>query len=208
MSDILELIRRARQSGLDTRIAEPVAELPDVSTLLDMPMDPQLAALYRATNGCVIENLFVFGVRDVRYELIATNQFARQIRPEVAMLTNVLLCASFGHEATDLALVPVHADEQGCHPVVIVDTNEEAYIMPLASTLNRGLALLVDDEILFARDQGRVEPPFPDNAVEKIRQDTRLMQLIEADAFASIGGDRTLTQEWYDMLAEPNRVSS
>ena len=204
MTNILELAERGRRAGLHVKTFEPVAELPDTATHLGMPMDPELADLFGATNGCIIGSLFVSGVGDVVHELIEENQFVRDMLDDFPMLHNVLLCAGFNHQATELAIVPVHADEQGRHPVVIVDLHEEAFIWPLASTLNRGLELIVDFEILSSRDKSGFMEPFPCNAVPRIRQDTRLMELIRADAFAAIGGVRSATQEWYDILADPN----
>lgn len=201
MSYILKLIERARDAGLvhiDT--AEPTAELPDTATHLGIPMDPELADLYRVTNGFNIEHLFVYGARDCQNELIEWNQYSRDMLDDFPILHNVLLCAGFGEQATELAIVPLHADELGRHPVVIVDTNEDVYIKPLASSLNRGMELLIDEEIHYFHENGIDCIPFPYNAVDKIRNDTRLMELIAADAFAPMGGNLALTQEWYDVL--------
>lgn len=53
---------RARKSGrLNIKIVEPVAELPDTTSCLGIPMDPGLTVLSRVTNGCKVESLLVYG---------------------------------------------------------------------------------------------------------------------------------------------------
>lgn len=70
--------------------------------------------------------------------------------------------------------------------------------MPLASTVNRALELIVQDCILAAGNDSR--EPFPYDMAEVVALDTRLMQLIDTGAFHSLGAD--LEEEWLDMLRE------
>ncbi len=104
----------------------------------------------------------------------------------------------FGYQAADLAIVPTHADDQGRHPVVIVDSNEEVFIEPIASTLSRALELVVDDQIRRSQEHGWPGEPFPEHFVERIAADTRLMELIADDAFARF--ENELDREWLDLL--------
>ena len=200
MTNILDLAEQARLAGLHVKIQPPAEELPDTDALLGTPLDSELAELLRVANGCQIASLTIYGAAGSPNTLIGMNRDIRAIRDDIPLLGRVLLCAGFGYQATNLATVPNHTDEKGRQPVVIVDTNEEPFMVPLASTVNRALELVVEDDIRRTQDEFWSDEPFPENLAERIAQDVRLMELINAGAFADIDGGTEDLQEWCELL--------
>jgi hypothetical protein len=99
----------------------------------------------------------------------------------------------------DVTPIPSLADGHGRQPVVLLDAVEAPYIMPLASSFDRALALIVEDTI-YADDEFR--EAFPYVMVESVAADTRLMQLIDAGAFHALGGGADVDDECLDMLRQ------
>ena len=197
---ILELAGKARESGLAVQLAQPLVGLPDVHNLLGVPMDPQLAALYRATNGFGLREFYVLPILGGRdWDLDDRNASARETLDYIPLLHDVLMWARDNTYLTDVTSIPALADEQGRQPVVLLDAVEAPFITPLASTLNRALELIVEDRILAARD-GEMREVFPTVMAEAVAQDTRLMQLIDAGAFHDLGGGVDLDEEWLERL--------
>ena len=88
-----------------------------------------------------------------------------------------------------------------------MDIHEKPYILPLASTLGRALSLVIEDEIRASRDHTWRDEPFPYVMAERIARDTRLMELIEAGAFATIDGGSEDLREWCELLVEIRSAS-
>ena len=112
----------------------------------------------------------------------------------------MLVWAICAYHSRYLATVPIAPDAQGRRPVVIVDANEDPYLLPLASTLNRAVHLVVTDEIRAAQDHTWHDDPFPDNMVAEVAKDARLIQLLQGGAFADRPGMTADSLAWCDAL--------
>ncbi len=198
-TSILELAEHARNAGLYVSVKSPAGKLPETQALLGIPLDPQLEALFRATNGCTISGLFIYDAHDDADKIVATNIHARDTFDSLPFPREILLFGGQGNMGTELATMPSLADERGCQPVVIVDTTGPPCIMPFASTLNRALELLVEDEITTARGVD-MDDGFPFNVAHLVTQDARLMRLLRDGAFDDIGGGMIAEPEWCALL--------
>ena len=83
--------------------------------------------------------------------------------------------------------------------MVILNAIEAPYTMPLASTCNRALTLMVE---YWIRDIDGEADAFPLEMIPDIVRDTRLMQLIDGGAFDFLAdGGAPVSDEWLEDLA-------
>jgi hypothetical protein len=142
-SPILELAQRARDAGLPVELAEPLDDVPD--TMLGVALDPQLIALYRITNGLEILDFSISPILDgSNWDFEDRNRDTRSTLDYLPFLHDVLLWGVVNRQLLDVTSIPSLADDHGRQPVVLLDAVEAPYIMPLASSFDRALTVIIE----------------------------------------------------------------
>lgn len=196
---ILEFAQRAREAGLPVMLKQPVPEIPNTKDALGVPMDPQLVAFYRKTNVCAIGPALDCYIHKGADELVNDNLHMRRIFDELPFLHDVLIWARDTTYSIEMTSIPALADCDGRQPVIILDVNDAPIVLPLASSFNRALELVVENRIQAVRGDETREP-FPYVMADTVACDTRLMQLIDTRAFHDMCPGAALEPEWLDML--------
>jgi len=141
-----------------------------------LPFDPLLAAVYvrsaRMTFGGTLEGFYLYRANEAK-DLIEENEAVREFWPE-AFRRSLLVFAGEPALAYYFATVPTLADDKAIQPVVWVDTYEDLYAMPIASSvdrffdtyshsLERQVGLIREDAESKARREAEFGPPAPDS---------------------------------------------
>jgi hypothetical protein len=148
-----------------------------------LPCDPLLAAVYARVNALGLpDDFFVFSLNaEDGFDLADQNKAWRQDWP--APFEDLLVFAKEQALAYCYATVPTLADAQGVQPVVWVDTYEDLYALPIASSvdrffdaysysLERQVALIRQHAESNARFEAEFGPPPPGSLSELLARDT------------------------------------
>ena len=156
-----------------------------------MPLDPLLASFYRRMGrgmfAADVDGLGVFPVDDDVNTLQTENAAVRDSWQK-GLFSSLLVFGGEPGLAHYYATVPSLADEQGRQPVVWVDTYEQGYALPVASTVDRlfdtysrYLEALVAHEDFKA--DGAAALRFQWRMPHLLARDERLVQLIREGRF-------------------------
>lgn len=199
------LIEVCRRLDLKVEIAPPSRAPPSAGTLVaGLPFDSLLAAVY-AQMGFGAFATDVAGIVVRRYDDTARKVeednawWSQGYREQLALPTFLFAAEPF--TAYHYATVPSLADEQGRHPVVMVDVNEEPYALPVASSVDRFFeAYSRYLEALMALPDAREEKgallTFPWDVPEIIGRDAALVRLLGLGSFTPIMKTTGSTPEW------------
>lgn len=197
--EIIDLINKCKDSDLLVQLGETNIDIPDNIEVLGMNLDSQFIQLLRYTNGCRVGSVYVYGIKNAVNNIASQNSSAREINDDIKFYNQLLLFAGIGYQATELATVPEKANPNGQHPVVIVDTNEEPFVLPIASSLSRALYLVFKREQRLALEEFNDEP-FPYDVISEIREDKELIKMLATDSFANLDGPSAEFNEWVSLL--------
>jgi hypothetical protein len=192
------LIAICRAYGMDVRLQPPATALP--GEVHGQPLDPQLAALLRRADGAFLwgrtwehsirrsGELTDFGGPQ---DLADCNGTWRLLRDDWPRIGHFILFGQFGAQARYAATLPALAAADGTQPVVDVDINEELQVTPLASSVDRWLNLTVRYLERAGSDKGTSDLLFPRDMTDVMAEDSALVALLKAGAFAPyVGEDR------------------
>jgi hypothetical protein len=188
--------------------AQPPARAPPRAgeRMCGLPFDPLLAAVYarsaRVAFGGTLEGFYLNRADDSK-DLIAHNEEVREFWPE-AFRVSLVVFAGESALAYYFATVPSLADDKGIQPVVWVDTYEDLYAMPIASSvdrffdtysraLERWVELIREDAESKARDEAELGPPPPDSLSALLAEDTPVLNF-PWDASDLIARDEPLVE--------------
>jgi len=148
-----------------------------------LPCDPVLADVHAQVGKVVLKDGFLLfsGNEDGGAVLESENNEWRQQWP--VPFKGLLVFAKEPGLAYYFATVPTLADDQGIQPVVWVDTYEDLYAMPIASSvdrffdtysraLERWVELTREDAESKARHEAEFGPPPPDSLSALLAEDT------------------------------------
>jgi hypothetical protein len=208
------LMAVCRKNGIPMDLQPPPRAPPKVGELVwGLTLDPVLASIYarsrRVAFGGERDGFFLHRANDSG-DLIEVNEHRPEHWPEV-FRTSLFFFGGEPALAYYYATVPGLADEQGVQPVVWVDTYEELYALPIASsvdrffdaysrTLERQVELLREDAESKARFEAEFGPPpsdslsallsehtpritFPWEVPDLIARDESLVKLLRAGCF-------------------------
>ncbi|HYO54835.1 hypothetical protein [Archangium sp.] len=166
-----------RKNDIPMDLQPPPRAPPKAGELVcGLPLDPVLAAIYTRSRRMVFEGeldgFFLHRANDSR-DLIEVNEDRPEHWPE-AFRTSLFFFGGEPALAYYYATVPRLADEQRVQPVVWVDTYEDLYALPLASSvdrffdtyshsLERQVELIREDAEFKARLEAEFGPPAPDS---------------------------------------------
>jgi hypothetical protein len=192
------LIATCRAFGMDVRLQPPATALP--GDVRGQPLDPQLAALLRRADGA-----FLYG-RNWEHSIRRSGELVdfggpedladcggtwRLLRDDWPRIGHFILFGQYGAQARHAATVPALAGTGGTQPVVHVDINEELYVVPLASSVDRWLHLTVRYLERVGSDKATSDLGFPRDVPDLVAEDSALVALLKAGAFAPfVGEDR------------------
>lgn len=203
------LMSTCERLGLALRTEPPGHAPPRAGTqVAGHVLDPMLAAVYSrlgkaafATNAA---GLVLFRVNEEVNELERENRLESGSPLEQLALPVFI----FGGEpglACSYATVPSLADTQGLQPVVLVDTHEEPYVLPVASN--------VDDffdtwshylEALVAQPDyahyGSAALTFPWGVPELLAHDRKLVESLRAGRFDPLMKKTDSTSRWVSQV--------
>jgi len=185
-----QLTEAARALGCAVRFGAP-ERVP--ATLLGAPVDPGLRDLLELHGPLEIHGgafgLFVYGVTGAETIEWRTRGLRRMADDgHVYPFDGLVAFAQYGHQASYLCCVPALAGPDGCQPVLWVDTHEEPYGLPIASSVERCVGVLA--RYLEARTR-TPDVTFPRDVPALVRADRRLVEHARAGAFdAWLGGER------------------
>jgi hypothetical protein len=175
-----------RENGIPMTLNPPPPHPPQAGVLVcGLPVDPVLAAVYacsgRVAFGGVLDGFYLHRANELQ-DLIEVNAERPRYWPE-AFRTSLFYFGGEPALAYYYATVPKLADEQGMQPVVWVDTYEDLYALPIASSVDRffdtySYSLERQVELIrrHAESNARLEaefgPPPPGSISELLAQDT------------------------------------
>lgn len=132
------LIQVCRMHGMELYQEPPVSRGPQAEGFVEeLPCDPILAAVYARVDTLGLPDGFFVLSRHAEdgFALADVNKWWRQEWP--VAFRDLLVFAKEQALAYYYATVPALADEQGIQPVVRVDTYEDLYALPIASSIDR-----------------------------------------------------------------------
>lgn len=187
----------------------PRADAPE--SVLGRPLEPALRALYREHDG-VWWSAPGFSLRvyplDGPDALEWRNEGLRRSGADYAPpypFDDLLAFAQYGRQASYLATVPALADGSGRQPVLYLDTNEDPWAVPVASSVDAAFALLsryLDRSTARLGLAGLDEAGFPFDALELVAADAPLRGKAASGGFdAWTRGDPSV-REWVRSLTE------
>lgn len=161
---------------------EPVAGL---------PCDPHLSAVLTRVNTLGLpEGFFLLpGKAEDGFDLRGVNEEWRREWPEP--FKSLLVFAKEQALAYYLATVPRLADEQGIQPVVWVDTYEDLYALPIASSVDRFF-----DTYSHSLERQVERLNFPWEVPDLIARDTSLVKLLRSGRFDFLIETCQEAREW------------
>lgn len=189
---LARLVARARARGCGVQLAPAAENVPEV--VAGAPLDPDLRELLRRHDGVRIHGdafaLFVYGfggVETIAWSTAGLRSLASEVRYPFDELVSF---AQVGYQASYLCCVPALAAADGHQPVLYVDTHEEPWAMPVASSVERAFDAL-------ARNLEHGDRVFPREALASLRADAELVALARSGAFdAWVAAERA----WLDAL--------
>jgi hypothetical protein len=161
-------------------------------TVLGQPLEPTLRALYREHDG-VWWSAPEFSLRVYPLEgpdaLESNNAGLRRSGGDYVPpypFEDLLAFAQYGRQASYLATVPSLADDAGRQPVLYLDTHEDPWAVPVASTADRAfelLSLYIEEAIKRLGRAGLTEIVFPLDVPDLISADAVLSAMVASKAF-------------------------
>jgi len=195
--------------GLGLRTEPPGHHPPVAGTrVAGHVLDPMLAALYSRLGKAVFAThaagLVLFRVNDEVDELERENR----LEPGSPLEQLALPVFIFGGEpglAYSYATVPSLADARGVQPVVLVDTHEETYALPVASNLDGFLDTWSHYlEALVAQPDyaqyGSAALTFPWGVPELLARDRELVESLRAGRFDPLMKKTDSTASWVSQV--------
>lgn len=170
--------------GMELYQEPPDSQAPVVGEFVEgLPCDPLLAAVYARVNTLGLPDDFFVLPRNAEDGVALADQNKAWRRDWPAPFRGLLVFAKEQALAYYYATVPQLADEQGVQPVVWVDTYEDLYALPIASSVDRffdtySYSLERQVELIrrHAESNARLEaefgPPPPGSISELLAQDT------------------------------------
>jgi hypothetical protein len=131
------LLEVCRGHGVEMYLEPQEHEAPEAGALFaGQPVDPLLAALHaRVGRFGLVEGFFLLPLQEEQgWELLGFQERWRRDWPEP--FASLFVFAKEQALAYSYAMVPSLANEQGYQPVVRIDTYEELYALPVASSLD------------------------------------------------------------------------
>ncbi len=194
------LLQVCRKHGFSLELSPPETSAPSAGEpFLGAPFDPMLAATYAHLGGGVLGDFVLYKPGPQEYGLARTNEGMR--RDDVEPFRSSLI---FGQEpslAYYYATVPKLADAQGTQPVIYIDTHDQMFVLPVASSVDRFFDVLSRYLEAVAVDPQYVEEShssrsFPWDVPELIARDEPLVQMVEAHRFDFLLKDDEHTRGW------------
>ena len=190
------LIDLCHRQKLGLKTLPPRQTPPRVGTLVEgLPFDPILAAVYARLGyaAFAIEahaDLALKRHDDTASQIEETNHWwSKRLREQLPLPTFVFAVEPM--TAYYYATVPVLSDAEGRQPVVLVDTYEDIYALPVASSVDcffdaysRYLEALL--ALPDGREKGASLLSFPWGVPDIIGRDGRLVELIHQGRFDSL----------------------
>lgn len=199
------LMRTCERLGLGFRTELPGHHPPAAGAqLAGHSLDPMLAALYarlgKAAFATDSAGLVLFRVDDDVNELESENRLT-QGSPFELLAIPVFVFGGEPGLAYSYATVPRLADEQRLQPVVLVDTNEEPYALPVASNVDRFFdtwsryleALVAQPD--YAQ-YGSAALTFPWGVPHLLSRDRKLVESLRAGCFEPLMKKTDSTSRW------------
>ena len=182
------LVAQCRKLRLTCQLPDPTGQLPDTERNLGAPLDPYLRVLLSRFNGGRLWDLYLYGGKGSPNELLTINKEMRLVSDDLPDLSDFLLFAQIGHQATHLAVMPALANSEGLQPVAYLDLNEGMKVLPLASNVDACFELLARYlEMLVVRsgdvEKGAMELLFPWHLPDLLASDEALMRLVNQGKF-------------------------
>jgi len=126
--------------GVERALLPPSLAAPaEGDPVLGVPFDPQLATLYRLTNGGKLGDLILYSFSpDSNWDLVGSNTFTREVRRGNPFWTDeVIYFATESGEPYRFAVVPALANPEGVQPVVYLFEVDGVRLYPLASSVDK-----------------------------------------------------------------------
>ena len=139
------LVGQCRKLGMVPTLGPPSGEVPE--TILNQPLDTALARLYAAHDHVWWWDELYLHVWPVHgHDGIGPKNESQRAYGEDYVppypFEELLIWAQLGRQASYLASVPALADARGAQPVLLLDTHEDPYALPLAFGADAAFALL------------------------------------------------------------------
>jgi hypothetical protein len=174
-------------------------------SILDEPVDPQLAAVYERAGGGKLGPLSLYSPGTEWDHLIPWNMRLRERGLDTIHFRSSLV---FGEEtgfALYFATVPRLADAQGLQPVIYLQAMDFPSAAPVASSVDRFFDTYSRYLELMVVDPGYVhnrvpEILFPWDVQQIITRDEPLMALARAGRFDFLTQDDAEARQWVQQL--------
>ncbi|QRN96119.1 hypothetical protein JRI60_45035 [Archangium violaceum] len=186
------MLEVCRKYGLALYQEPPVSFTPVAGEpVAGLPCDPHLSAvLTRVSTLGLPEGFFLLpGKAEDGFDLRGVNEEWRRDWPEP--FGSLLVFAKEQALAYYLATVPSLADEQGIQPVVWVDTYEDLYALPIASSVDRFF-----DTYSHSLERQVERLNFPWDVPDLVGRDTSLVKLLRSGRFDFLMETCQEAREW------------
>jgi hypothetical protein len=205
------LVATCRQHALKLELSPPLSSAPQAGArLLDQPIDPLLATLYKTVGGATLGPLALVRPNMEWDGLLPWNTALRKDGTEPFRSTLV-----FGKEtgfSNYFGTVPSLANAEGLQPIVYASAYPGAHAaVPVASNLERFFELysrflelmVVDAEYVKT---GMAELLFPWSVPQLVAQDAPLMELLQDGRFSHLFQHEEGARDWVDevLAASPS----
>jgi hypothetical protein len=209
LSGLERLMRTCERLGLGFRTEPPGHHPPAAGAqLAGHVLDPMLAALYarlgKAAFATDSAGLVLLRVDDDVNELEGEN-LLEQGSPLERLAIPVFVFGGEPGLAYSYATVPRLATEQELQPVVLVDTNEEPYALPVASNVDRFFdtwsryleALVAQPDYT---QYGSAALTFPWGVPHLLARDRKLVESLRAGCFEPLMKKTDSTARWVNQV--------
>jgi len=206
------LLDTCRTLGIGVELGQGAMRVPE--TILGTPLDGDLARLLATHDGC---RLRLGGWRFTLYPvgtdegLVYQNEGLRRLSNdylEPYPFSELVVFAQKGLQATYFATVPKLANSSGRHPVILVDTHEDPWALPIASSVDGTFTLLaryLDFAIGRSGPEGPAEYDLPFDVPQLLVEDGPLRSLVQSGALDPFVRGDSVVQEWVRQTFDSGR---